>query len=124
MSVWRGFGKAEFESAFHIVPVIKSKLYEYEVSLDHESLPLHIYVPFSGPPVPLRLFYLPLVPESKFRQLIVPDFYPRVASRRPKSLRSGIVFCSVDAYVHFIKVLFVYFVSLRLWKNKMCVDGE
>ena len=53
MSVWRGFGEAEFGSTFLIVPVIKSKLYEYDVSSDHESPPLNIYVPLSHPPVPL-----------------------------------------------------------------------
>ena len=92
MSVWRGLGEAGFEITFLILPVIKSGLYEYEVSSDHESLPLHIYVPFSHPPVPLQLFYLPSVPESKFLQVVVPNFYPRVASRRAKSLHSRIVF--------------------------------
>jgi len=92
MSVWRGFNKAGFERTFLTVPVIKYKLYVYAVSSDHESLPLHIYVPFSGPRVPLQLFYLPSVPESKFGQVIVPDFYPRVAPRRSRSLHIIIVF--------------------------------
>ena len=98
MSVWRGLSEAGLEIAYPIVPVIKSKLYEYKVSLDHESHPLRIYVPFSGPSLPLQLSYLPSGAESKFRQASVPDFYLRVASRKPKFLHGGITYRSIDTY--------------------------